>query len=768
MSDEHTPRPRDRGAGGGPRLSAPAIRALPAAAVAVAAAGLVAGLWAWAAGGGSIDLPWAASLDLRLHFRLDGLAALYVLLATGVGLAVFVYSSRYLPLHLEHQSRPAREGAGFYGLLLLFMVSMVGLATAQDLILLFVFWDLTAVSSYFLIAYDRHEGESRWAALMALLVTGVSAVLLLIGALVLHSAHGTFSLPELFERAGPGATTTLAAALIALAGLAKSAQVPLHFWLPRAMTAPTPVSAYLHSAAMVAAGVLLIGRTYPLLADSRLVLDSLLVVGTLSMAVGGLLALTREDLKRVLAYSTISQYGYVVFLYGLGGAVAASAAAFYVLAHGIAKSALFLTAGAVTEATGGRKRLSELGGLARSMPLLAGASAVAVATVVALPLTLGFFADELFFKAALERGGAAVAIAVGAAALTFAYLGRFWIAVFLGHQRAAPRPIPALMVAPVAALAALAALGGVLPGPAAGLAGDAGEASVLGPAAVSVAYHLDLRAENLMALASWGAGSLLLVGAGALRAPLAAFARAGARAGPERIYGETLALLNRLSDAVHDLEVRDLRTRVAAVLVPAGALVLFGVLATPSSGAYAVGSLEGRDLGLILALVLACVGALAATVPRRHLTLALVLAIVGYGLAAVYAFFGAPDVALVAVLVETVFALLFFGVFSLMPADVLEREASLPTRGSRRWRDPLVAVVSGAVAFLLAWAALSRPAAGESVAEEHLRLAGDAHAKDVVTAILADFRALDTLGEVTVVGVALAGVVSLLRRGRLW
>lgn len=739
----------------------------PAASVALAAAGLVAGALAWGAGGGAVDLAWAPSLDLRLHFLLDGLGALYVLLATGIGLAVLLFSWRYLPLHLEHQRRPAGDAVRFYGLLLLFMAAMVGLATAQDLVLLFVFWDLTAVSSYFLIGYDRQAVESRRAALMALLVTGVSAVLLLIGVLVLHAEYGTFSLPELFERAQPGGATTLAAVLIALAALAKSAQVPFHFWLPRAMAAPTPVSAYLHSAAMVAAGVLLIGRAYPLLSESRLVLDGLLAAGAASMAVGGVLALTRDNLKQVLAYSTISQYGYVVFMYGLGGSAAAAAAAFYVFAHAIAKSALFLTAGAVTEATGGCTRLSELGGLARPMPFVAAGSAAAAATVAALPVTLGFFADELFFKAALERGTGFAALAVAGAALTFAYLGRFWIGVFLGSRQTDARPLPALLVLPVAALGAITVLGGVLPGPAAGLAAEAGEASVRAPAEVSVAYHLDLRAENLMALLAWTGGTAILLSTRATHGALAALAGLGARGGPERLYEALVVGLNRASDRMHDLEVRDLRTRVAAVLVPAGALVLGGILATPSAGVYVVGDLAERDVALVLALVLTCFGALAATLPRRHLTLALVLATVGYGLAAVYAFFGAPDVALVAVLVETVFALLFMGIFALLPPDVLRREASVPTRGSRRWRDPLVGILSGGVAFLLAWGALSRPAPSRGAAQQQTELAPTAHAKDVVTAILADFRALDTLGEITVVAVGLAGVLALLRRGQL-
>jgi multicomponent Na+:H+ antiporter subunit A len=255
---------------------------------------------------------------------------------------------------------------------------------------------------------------------MALLVTGVTAVLLLIGALLLYAAHGTFSVPELAERVEPGPLLTVSGLLVSAAGLAKSAQVPLHFWLPRAMAAPTPVSAYLHSAAMVAAGVLLIGRVYPLLQKSEVLLDTLLVVGLLSMAVGGVLALTRDVLKQLLAYSTIAQYGFVVTMYGLGGPYGAGGAAYYVIAHAIAKSALFLTAGTVTEATG-QDRLSKLGGLRVPMPLLAVASGLAGAALTPLPLTVGFFADEFFFAAALERSPLFVGLAVVSAATTLTY-----------------------------------------------------------------------------------------------------------------------------------------------------------------------------------------------------------------------------------------------------------------------------------------------------------------------------------------------------------
>ncbi|MDX6379550.1 MAG: multicomponent Na+:H+ antiporter subunit, partial [Rubrobacteraceae bacterium] len=325
-----------------PRLAAPVGATF--AALAFLATALV-----WYRGGGAVSVAWAPTWDLRFSVALDGLAALYALLATGVGFLVLVYSSRYLLLHLEHEGRPESEVTRFYAFMLLFMGAMVGLAMAQDLILLFVFWDLTAITSYYLIAYDRHDTNARASALMALLVTGITAVLLLVGALLLYAAHGTFSVPELAELVEPGALLNVAGLLIVTAALAKSAQVPLHFWLPRAMVAPTPVSAYLHSAAMVAAGVLLLGRVYPLLEKSQLLLNTLLVVGLLSIVVGGVLALTRDVLKQLLAYSTISQYGYVVFMDGLGGEYGAAGAAFYVISHALAKCVLFLTAGAITE-----------------------------------------------------------------------------------------------------------------------------------------------------------------------------------------------------------------------------------------------------------------------------------------------------------------------------------------------------------------------------------------------------------------------------------
>ena len=641
---------------------------------------------------------------------------------------------------------------------------MVGLVTAQDAILLFVFWDLTAVASYFLIGYDSHRRDARANALMALLVTGISAVLLLIAAVLLYDEYGTFSLPLLFQAAEPGALVTTAGALVAVAGLAKSAQVPLHFWLPRAMVAPTPVSAYLHSAAMVAAGVFLLGRFYPLIQTSGILLDLLLWTGIASMAVGGILALTRDVMKQVLAYSTIAQYGYVTFMLGLGGAKGAVGASFYVLAHALMKSALFLTAGAAAEA-GGDDRLSRVGGLARTHRALAVGSGLAAAGLAALPLTVGFFKDELLFAAALERGSPWVAVAVGSAALTLAYVARFWVSIFLGPPQGTAGAVPVALVWPVVLLGGLVLAGGIVVEPLARLAAAAGEATLGAPAPAEPAYHLDARAVNLLALATYALGAALFFTRARWAPAARAVAELGERGGPERLYRGALRGLNLLSDRIHDVEVRDLRTRVASVLVPAGILVLLGIWVTPTGG-YDPGSIGTADIGLVLVLVVATFAALATAMTRLHLTLVLVLSALGFSLAVAYAFSGAPDVALVAVLVETIVALLFLGVFALLPREVLRREARLKTSRSRRWRDPLIGLFSGAVAFLVVWSALSRPAPEASVAGDHVRLAPDAHGSDVVTVILADFRGLDTLGEITVLAVALLGIATLLRRGR--
>ncbi|MBL8127513.1 MAG: oxidoreductase, partial [Chloroflexia bacterium] len=438
-----------------------------AAVVAVSTAGAcyLLTLLAWLGGGGVAELAWVPTWGLTATIEFDGVSAIYGLLATGVGTVVLVYSSVDLPRHLHHQHRDADEATVFYALILLFMSAMLGMVMSDDLLLLFIFWDLTAITSYFLIGFDRDEPASRPAALMALLVTAGTAVLMLAGVVLLWAQTGTTSVNELVARADADVAFSTAIWLIAIAALAKSAQMPLHFWLPRAMVAPTPVSSYLHSAAMVAAGVFLLERLLPLVHRAVWLPQALLLIGLCSIMIGGILAIGRDDMKRVLAYSTIGQYGYVVVLLGLGGVYGAVGAAMYVLAHAAAKCALFLTAGAVTEATG-RKNLSEVGGLGRPMPLLAVTSGIAAAAIAALPGTMGFFKDELFFAAMHDAGPGFTVLAVAAAALTFAYIARFWGSIFLGELRAVPGDVPWLMPAAITVLAGVCVLFGIWVGPA--------------------------------------------------------------------------------------------------------------------------------------------------------------------------------------------------------------------------------------------------------------------------------------------------------------
>jgi multicomponent Na+:H+ antiporter subunit A len=741
-----------------PHAVAWAAVALAMIALVATAAGSMAGDWA-------IDVPWAPTIGLRLEFQFDGLAALYAFLAAGIGLLVLIYSTSYLPRHLEHQGQAPTQGRRFWAWMVLFMGSMIALAASQDLILIFLFFDLTAVASYFLIGFDRHRAEARGAALMALIVTTGSAVAMLIGAVLLDAEYGTFSVPAILNAAVPTAQTTIAAALIAVAALAKSAQAPLHFWLPRAMAAPTPVSAYLHSAAMVAAGVLVLGRIHPLLTLDPRLLDALVVLGFVSIFVGGALALGQDELKQVLAYSTISQYGYVVALYGMGGAAGAAGAALYVLAHGIAKSALFLTAGYVTEATG-ETRLSRLGGLRREMPLVALASGVAAASLAALPFTLGFFKDELFFGASIGSGPVVQAAAVAAAAMTLAYIGRFWLGLFAGDRTTAAKRVPRTLLIPIVVLAGLSMAGGIWVDPFAALAADAAAViyGVGAPVDVAPAYHVDARAENLMAVAAWVLGALFLVAAMARDALGAAVARAGDRFGPRRLYAASLDGIDRLSEAIHRAEVRDLRTSLAAILVPTGILAGLGFAATPTDGSYQVGPIGPSDAPLIVLLALAVLAGLTAARDTGRLRPVLALSVLGFALAGVYAIVGAPDVALVAVVIETTLTIIFVGVFARLPPRAVADAGARRSPGPTNRRNAAAGAVAGVAAFAVIWAALSRPPLGELDATGQVLLTPRAHGGDVVTVILADFRGLDTMVEITVLAVAIVGVTSLLRQ----
>lgn len=698
-------------------------------------------------------LPWAPAWGLSLELTRDGLSGLYAALALGIGALVVLYSRAYMPHHLAEERRPPGDEVRFQGLLLAFMAAMVLLVTVDDLLLLFVALDLTTIISYLLIGFDREDPESRAAALLSLVLTGATSIVFFAGALTLGLQYDTFSLPLVIERAAHRPASTGALVCLAVGALGKSAQVPFHFWLPRAMAAPTPVSSYLHSAAMVAAGVFLLQRLYPLFAPATAVRDGLLAIGFLSLGMGSLMALVADPFKRVLAYSTIAQYGYALVLVALGS----EGAPLYVAAHAPCKAALFLTAGAVTQVTG-KKKLSEVGGLRHSLPVLAGASAVAAAGLAAVPFTEGFFKDEVFFHALVQRGPAFMAAGLVGAGMTLAYTLRLWWGLFGGPRRAAPAA-PALLVAPVVVLAAGILLGGVVPGLLVPPARAAAAAMLGRPSTLELAYHLDARAENLLAAGAWALGALLFATRRAWTPALSRALEVASHVGAERGYRLLLYQLDRLSTWLHEREVRDLRDRVASVLVPTGLLGLAVLGVTPLRDRFHVGTVGGADVTLVMALAFASAAALATLRAKGHLVLVLLISCVGFSLAMVFAFAAAPDVALTSVLVETTFTLLFAGLLALLPSARLQRaqdEAQNP-----RGRDRLAAAVAGASAFLLSWSALSHLQA-ERVGARTVQLADAAHSPNVVAAVLTDFRGLDTVGEMSVVVAALLGVTSLL------
>lgn len=743
-------------------LAAPAAAAIlighlrpraAAASATVAAAATTVILIAWWSSGAPvlIDQPWLPSIGSRLKLGLDALGAPIAVFASGVAVPVLWYSAGYLPHHLKEERRDPDEVARFTALVLAFMLSMVVLVLAQDLVVMFLALELTAVASFLLIRFDERKPEARRAALLALVVTAGSSLLFLTGALLIAGRNGSALLSEL--RSGTAEVTPIAVACLVLGVVAKSAQVPLHFWLPRAMIAPTPVSAYLHSAALVAAGVFVLQRLRFLLELAPGATDALFWLDFLSIGVGGVFAFTADEFKRILAYSTIAQFGYAVVLVAEGGAHGAFGAPFFLIAHGVAKCALFMTAGAVTAATG-QHRLSESGGLARRMPLLAAASGLAAAGLAGLPLTIGYFKDDLLIKAALERGDLAAALAAAAIALTLAYTVRFWFGIFGGERRPGTTPGVSLTL-PVAALGLLVLVGGLWTGPIEAAFTEAGRWIIREPVDVQLAYKASPSPAVLLTLAAWGVGAALAVSS-RWSSPLVGepLARLAGSIGPAALSDRLAATGTALSDRLHALEVRDLRDRLTVVVIPAAALVVLGLLSYrqwPS-----VGALRAEDLTLAGALLLAAGSALAAAGSRRHLTFVLLMSFTGFSLSIAFALAFAPDVALVLVLVDTALTLLFLTVLSRIQPAVMDdtRERAVGDQG------PLTGIAAGIVGTAAAWIALSSPK-GKPPAIKHVELADEAHAKDVVTAILTDFRGLDTAGELTVLVVAIFGAAAI-------
>jgi multicomponent Na+:H+ antiporter subunit A len=706
-----------------------------------------------ASGPVTASLPWAKSLGLTLSFYADGLSLLFATLILGIGSLIVLFASRYF----EGDPRRGR----FLAILFAFMGSMLGVVLSDNLFALFVFWELTGFTSFLLIGFDDDRSESRASALQAFIVTGSGGMGLLAAAVLLEIVTGSHDISILISgdaavRSSPAYPWI--ALLILLAAFTKSAQTPFHFWLPNAMAAPTPVSAYLHAATMVKAGLYLIARTTPLLGGTALWTGVAVTTGAVTMAVGAWRAIAETDLKRVLAYSTVSALGLLTMLLGSGAEDAITAALVYLVAHACYKGALFLIAGTLEHETGTRDVL-ELGGLRGAMPATALAGLLAALSMAGLPLFAGFIGKELTYDALLSQippwSLLLLTAAVGASAMLGAAGLMAGLSPFIGKLKgAAPaHPVPGALVIPPLALAAAGLIFGVYPAVLDGTIALTTMSVVRTAAPVHLALWHGFTIVLLLSMLTLIAAVALYVYRHEVRT------RIWPRSlGFEKLYTGGLRVLNASSAwSLPALQDASLRSYVLVLILIATALIA-GVLAW--NGMPAVPRLtEVRPAEAAVALMTVA-GAISAVRARATMTAVLSLGITGYGVALIFLFFGAPDLAMTQFSVETLTAIIFTLVFY-----HFRRFRSLSKRPIRL-RDSSIAILFGgslAAVLFFVGAATTPEGLGRYFAENSVPMA---HGRNIVNVILVDFRALDTMGEITVLATAALGVRALLQIGR--
>jgi multicomponent Na+:H+ antiporter subunit A len=632
---------------------------------------------------------------------------------------------------------------------------MVGIAAADNLFGLFVFWEVTTIASYLLIGFSDDRGSARAAALQAVLTTSIGGLAMLAGFVLLSQQAGTTSLSALIADPPGGKGATWALLLVLLGAFTKSAQAPFHAWLPAAMAAPTPASAYLHSATMVKAGIFLLARLSPGFSADPIWMPLITTVGLLTMVLGAWRALRQVDLKLLLAFGTVSQLGFMTALLGLGLVHAALAV---LVAHALYKSALFLVVGTIDHLTGTRD-LRVLSGLGRRLPWLMGLATVAAASKAAVPPLLGFVAKEAAFAEIISDGTWPVVVVAGlASALTSAYALRFLWGAFAA-KRLAPdaRPLDERVPAPSPGLwgpIALLALGSLVLGIAPGLVDP------LLKAAAGTPGYLVLWPGLKPALAV-SAGSLLvglLIHLG--RTPAAHLQAAGERLlralrvpNSDGLYRHSIGTLNHLADGLTGkAQSGSLPVYLGVILI--ATLGLPAVTWLASGGADLNPPLVHRPAEVALG-ALAVAAAIAAAATRRRLAAVLLMGAVGYGVAGLFVLYGAPDLALTQLLIETLTVAMFAFILTRLPRHF--DETLLPL-----WRWLRVGVAL-AVGGFITWAALAvGGGAGDRVSAAYLDAAvPEAGGRNVVNVILTDFRALDTLGEITVLATAALGVAGL-------
>ena len=698
-----------------------------------------------------VSIPWVPALGLSLSIYLDGLSLLFGLIVLGVGAVIVFYSGYYFD--------DVGELSRFYRLLLPFMSAMLGLVLAGNVLTLFIAWELTSILSFLLIGFYGSRSEARSGALQALIITAGGGLALLVGLVLLGTASGSMELSQIIANSSlrEHPWYTAFTVLILIGCFSKSAQFPLHFWLPGAMSAPTPASAYLHSATMVKAGIYLLLRLAPSLGDTPLWQNGLMGIGLLTMLIGAAFALRQRDLKAALAYSTVSQLGALVALIGLPHGEGLTAALVGILAHSLYKAALFLVVGAVDHTTGTRN-LADLGGLARHIPGWALVAVLAGLSMAGLPPLLGFVAKESLLDAMLESP-LALAVVVCSAAFTVTMALILVWDVFWGrrnkehHLHQSPR---GLLFGP-----SVLAGGSLL----AGVQLQAFVAPLLSPT-VTHDLHLTLFS---------GLNAPFALSVVAIVSGVAIFSVRHTWRGwslPELPQGSQIykGIVHRVED-VGDLLLRTQGGKLRYYLLA----ILGAVILLQTTAGFSHLGLEhiqfqfngAIDILRLLLLLLALGAMLASILYRKHLIAALSLGVSGYCVGGLFLIEPAPDVALVQFMVETVGTVLLIVMLARIRSEERQEAMESLWKQSRAGlaRDVIISVLIGGGVAVFALAAVNNRPVAQTIASWHIEHSvPDLQINDVVGAIVTDFRGMDTIIESTVFGVAALGVLTILTR----
>ncbi len=707
-----------------------------------------------------VSFPWVPDYELNLSFFIDGLSLTFALTISGVGALIVLYAGAYLKGH-PHLGR-------FLAFLLAFMGSMLGLVLADSMVALFVFWELTAITSFLLIGFDHERMAARRGAIQALVITNTGGMALLVGIVLLRQISGVWELSDL--RALDGLVREhslygLVLACILVAAFTKSAQLPFHFWLPNAMEAPTPVSAFLHSATMVQAGVYLLARMTPVLGGTAAWSTILVCFGGTTLLWGAAIALRQTDLKQMLAQTTIASLGLLVVLIGLGSEAAIAGVAAYFVAHALYKAGLFMVVGAIDHETGTRD-ITALSGMADRMPVTFIAAVLAALAMIGLPPTLGFFAKEEMLLGAFGPQWLqvlALIVLIAGNALLTAVAGLVMIKPFLGIVGPTPK---SAHEAPIAMLVGPLLLGGA--GIVAALMIDWFGAEVIAPMASSilgmpakphVSWAINFSSPIVwLSVLTWGLGYFVYRQAERIRTLLGRAERAlGWTA--DHVFDAAIFGLIRLSGRVtRGLHHGRLELYMVVVFAALALALLVPTIALGGLNAIRIGQMPDVRLHEWGILALAVAGLVAVVLAPTRLIAILALGVQGAAVALIFLLFAAPDLAFTQLMVEILSVIILTLVMTRLRLD--ERDP----RPLEDWtRDGVLALVCGGAVSLVLLMVLSGPldtTLSDFFAATSVPIA---HGANIVNVILVDYRGFDTLGEIAVVMAAAMAVVALLR-----